>query len=103
MTKPFKPAEVFSPGEYLRDELETRGWSQRDLARILGRPVQAVNEIVNSKKRITILTAKAIGAALGTGPEVWLNLQNYYELHSTPDADPQISKRAASMSMRASA
>ena len=27
------PAEVFSPGEYIGDELEARGWTQADLAR----------------------------------------------------------------------
>lgn len=89
------PAEVFQPGEYLRDELNARGWTQSDFAKIIGRPVQAVNEIVNGKKRITVETAKAIGLALGTGPELWLNLENTYRLHTTADADPAIQKRAA--------
>ncbi len=95
MAKTFKPAQVFPPGEYLRDELEERGWSQSQFARIIGRPLQTVNEIVNHRKRITVETAKEIALALGTSPEVWLNLQNYYELHTTPDADPQIERRAA--------
>ncbi len=30
MPKTYKPAEVFSPGEFLRDELEARGWTQGD-------------------------------------------------------------------------
>jgi HTH-type transcriptional regulator / antitoxin HigA len=91
------PAEVFQPGEYLRDELQARGWTQGNFARIIGRPVQVVNEIVNGKKRITVETAKAIGLALGTGPELWLNLENTYRLHTTPAADPAIAKRAAAM------
>jgi HTH-type transcriptional regulator / antitoxin HigA len=93
----FVPAQVFPPGEYLRDELKERGWTQGDFARILGRPVQVVNEIINGKKRITVETAKAIGLALGTGPELWLNLENSYRLHTTADADPAIRKRAAAM------
>ena len=61
MAKPrFVPAEVFQPGEYLRDELNARGWTQGDFAKIIGRPLQVVNEIVNGKKRITVETAKAI-------------------------------------------
>jgi HTH-type transcriptional regulator/antitoxin HigA len=96
MTKPFKPAEVFPPGDYLRDELVSRRWTQGDFARIIGRPLQTVNEIINNRKRITVETAKAIGLALGTSPELWLNLQNYYDLHTTPDPDPMIEKRAAS-------
>ena len=90
----FVPAEVFQPGEYLRDELNARGWTQGDFAKIIGRPLQVVNEIINGKKRITVETAKAIGLALGTGPELWLNLENTYRLHTTADADPAIQKRA---------
>ncbi len=30
-------AEAFPPGEYIKDEIEARGWTQRDLARVLGR------------------------------------------------------------------
>ena len=91
------PAEVFQAGEYLRDELKARGWTQGDFAKIIGRPVQVVNEVINGKKRITVGTAKAIGLALGTGPELWLNLENTYRLRTTPAADPAIKKRAALM------
>jgi len=31
------PAEVFPPGEFIREEIEARGWSQVELAEILGR------------------------------------------------------------------
>jgi HTH-type transcriptional regulator/antitoxin HigA len=95
--KTFKPAEVFPPGDYLRDELEARGWTQGDLAKVIDRPIQAVNEIIKGKKRITAKTAKAIALALGTSAELWLNLQTYYDLHTASDADPTIEKRAAEL------
>ena len=34
--------EAFTPGEYIREELGERGWTQLDLAEILGRPPQVV-------------------------------------------------------------
>ena len=46
----FVPAEAFPPGDYLREELEARGKTQADLARVLGRPLQTVNQIVNGHK-----------------------------------------------------
>ena len=73
-------AEAFPPGEYLRDELEERGWTVTEFAEILGRPVQAVSEILNGKKEITTNTALAIAEALATTPELWLNLQTNYRL-----------------------
>ena len=80
MTTTFTAAEAFPPGEYLRDELEERGWTVTEFAEIIGRPVQAVSEILNGKKEITTETACALSDALGTSAEVWLNLQMRYRL-----------------------
>ena len=68
-------------GQFLADEIEVRGWTQADFAAILGRPTQFVSEIVTGKKEITRESAAQIGAALGTTPEMWLNLQDAYLLH----------------------
>jgi HTH-type transcriptional regulator/antitoxin HigA len=73
-------AEAFPPGEYLRDELDARNWTVTEFAEIIGRPIQAVSEILNGKKEITTETALVIAAALGTTPELWLNLQTNYRL-----------------------
>ena len=87
MTK--KPPHAFPPGEYLRDELEERGWTVTEFAEILGRPIQAVSEILNARKEITTETALAISEAFGTTPEVWLNLQTRYRLYlQRAAADP---------------
>ncbi len=75
-----RPAEVFPPGEYLKDELDERGWTVTEFAEIIGRPVQAVSEIINGKKEITVDTAVSFADALGTSPELWLNLQTNYRL-----------------------
>jgi HTH-type transcriptional regulator/antitoxin HigA len=97
MAKSGKPAEVFPPGEFIREELQARRWTQADFARILGRPLQVVNQIINGKTRITVETAKEIGLALGTGPELWLNLENQYRLNTTAEPDQAIARRAKNM------
>jgi HTH-type transcriptional regulator/antitoxin HigA len=94
MTDGFTPAEAFPPGEYLRDELKARGWTQSQFAAILGRPLQLVNEIIMGRKRITEQTALEIGAALGTSAKVWLNLENTYRLWKAGSPDPAIARRA---------
>lgn len=90
----FKPAEVFPPGQFVRDELEARRWSQGDLAAILNRPIQVVNEIINGRKQITAETAKQLALAFGTSPELWLNLETAYRLAVSKDPDPRIARRA---------
>ncbi len=75
-----RPARIVSPGAVLRRELDARGWSQKDLAEIIGRPEQAISEIVQGTKRITPETALELGEALGTSAELWVNLESKYRL-----------------------
>jgi HTH-type transcriptional regulator/antitoxin HigA len=89
------PAEVFPPGAFIQEELEARGWSQRDLAEVLGRPLQAVNAIVDGRKQIMPRTARELEAALGPSAEFWLNLEVGYRLHQEEMPDPTIARRAA--------
>ena len=89
------PAEVFPPGEFIRDELEARDWTQQDLADILGRPIQAVNEVISAKKSITPETAQGLGDAFGTGAQLWLNLESVYRLSLCRlHSDKDVARRA---------
>jgi HTH-type transcriptional regulator/antitoxin HigA len=87
-------AAAFPPGEFIREELEARGWTQSDLARILGRPFQTINAIVNGRKAITSRTARELEAALGPSAEFWMNLETSYQLHKESAVDPAITARA---------
>jgi HTH-type transcriptional regulator/antitoxin HigA len=88
------PAEVFPPGDFIREELVARRWTQKDLASVIDRPTQVVNEIINGRKSITAATAKQLAAAFGTSAELWLNLESAYQLAMADDADPRIADRA---------
>jgi HTH-type transcriptional regulator/antitoxin HigA len=94
MAEKLSPAEVFPPGEFLSDELEARGWSQQEFAEIIGRPPNAVSQIINGKRSITPATAKELAAALGTSPMFWLNLEAAYRLCQTDDAPNRIAVQA---------
>ncbi len=74
------PAEVFPPGDFLREELEARGWTQADFAQIIGRDITLVNQIVQGKRAITAETAYGFAAAFGTSPEFWIRLEEAYQL-----------------------
>ncbi len=74
------PARAVPPGRILRRELAARGWSQKDLAEILGRPAQAITEIVKGTKQITPETAVALSWAFDTSPEFWSNLEANFRL-----------------------
>jgi len=82
------------PGKFIREELEARSWSQRDLAYILGIPEQAVNVILSGKRSITSEMAKALGNAFDVPAELFSNLQKAYDLAHAREPDPGIAKRA---------
>ena len=69
------------PGEMLLEEfLKPMGVTQRDFAKHLGIPLQRLNELVLGKRGVTPDTAWLLSMALGTGPEIWIDLQASYDL-----------------------
>jgi len=68
------------PGSFLKEELDERGWTQLNLAYILGCPVQSINLIINEKKGISPEMAKALSKAFSISAEFFSNLQKHYEL-----------------------
>ncbi|BBD59788.1 XRE family plasmid maintenance system antidote protein [Nostoc sp. HK-01] len=78
MNQNLAPARVPTPGKILSREIEARGWTQKDLAEIMGCPVQTINEIIRINKQITPEIAIKLSLALGTSPEFWNNLEAKY-------------------------
>jgi HTH-type transcriptional regulator / antitoxin HigA len=75
------PDLAIHPGEYLAEEIEARKISQRELAKRMGRPANAVNEIINGKKSITAETALQLEEVMPEIPaRFWLNLETDYQL-----------------------
>lgn len=88
----FIPAEGFCVGEYIRDELEERGWTTRDCAERMGGDVR-VNELTLElhiacidapldhaihRAKLNPETAAGLGRAFGTDAQGWLNLDAAY-------------------------
>jgi addiction module HigA family antidote len=68
------------PGEILADELDEPGMSAESFGRALHIPTNRVTQIVRGQRPVTADTALRIGHFLGTGPELWLRLQQAYDL-----------------------
>ena len=75
------PDIAIPPGEYLLEEIEARGISQKELAKRMGRPLNAINEIINGKKSITAATALQLEEVMPEIPaRFWMNLETDYQL-----------------------
>lgn len=86
--------EPFHPGEYIKDGMEAAGWTQDDLAEILGRSRQHINRLLLGKTAITPDTAHELAKAFCTTAELWMNLQTSYELAAAQKEDDDIQRRA---------
>ncbi len=72
------PYEPTHPGEFLREEIETRGITQTRLANEIGVKVSLLNELINGKRDFTLEYAMLIEAALGIDSDFWMNAQSAY-------------------------
>lgn len=88
------PAEVFPPGEFLRDELDAREWSQQELADILDRPPRLISELIAGKRAITPETARGLSDAFGTSPDYWMNLESQYQLSKVKVSNDNVARKA---------
>lgn len=73
--KPVPPGQILLL-EFLRPD----GISQNELARAIGVPPPRINAIIKGNRTITTDTALRLGRYFGTKPEIWLGLQNHYDL-----------------------
>jgi len=74
------PAFAIHPGEVLKDMLEDRGWTQREFAEKIGRPLQLINKIINGHSGITAGTAMDFAEVFEMSPKFWLDLDSRYRL-----------------------
>lgn len=81
MSKSSITIDPIHPGEILKEEfLDELHLSAAALARQIGVPTNRITRVLNGESSVTADTAMLLGAALGTTPEFWLNLQFRYEL-----------------------
>lgn len=68
------------PGDILKEELESRGISQKKFSEVLNLPYTQLNEILNGKRPVTTDFALMMEAALGINPELLINMQSRYNM-----------------------
>src|SRR3974390_462317 len=87
-------AKAFPPGDFIKEELEARGWTQQTLAEIMGRQTSVVSAVVNGKRGISLDIANELSAAFGTSADYWVNLEKLYQQFLRNRADDSVAKRA---------
>jgi HTH-type transcriptional regulator/antitoxin HigA len=84
------------PGRMLRQLMEEKGWTQDDLAAIIGKSRQSISEIVSGKNGITLDMAMMLAAAFENSAQEWLKWDQMYRL-SMADRDVTEVQRMAQL------
>ena len=73
----FRPTH---PGELLKEEIEYRNITQIHLAKQMGIPYTALNDILNERRPLTANTAMLFEAALGINADLLMRIQLKYNM-----------------------
>lgn len=74
------PSEPVHPGDFLKEEIEYRGISQKKLAQQISVSYTVLNEILNGKRPISTDYALYLEAILGIDAQFWIQMQADYNL-----------------------
>jgi addiction module HigA family antidote len=74
----------------LKEFLEPLGVTQKAFAAHLGWTYARLNEVINARRQVSADSALALGEALKTGPEFWLNLQRDWDLWRAKDSHQKV-------------
>lgn len=82
-----------NPGEALREALETRGWTQEELAMITGRSRGTILDIIAGRTGISPEMAVSLAAAFQNDAADWLNLDAKFKLAQVVGDSEEVRKR----------
>ena len=85
--KELTPFVATHPGELIHDELKERGMTQRLLSEQTGIKPSVLSETISGKRSVSLNMAVALEKALGIPAEMWMNLQNQYDLDTAKIAE----------------
>lgn len=85
--KDLTPFIATHPGEMIRDELKERGMTQKQLSEQTGIKPSVLSETINGKRSVSMNVAIALEKALDIPAEIWMNLQNQYDLDKAKIAE----------------
>lgn len=78
LTKGLQPMH---PGELLREDvLPALARPKAEIARLLGISRQTLYDLLGERQPVTAQMALRLGKLCGNGPNIWLNLQQRYDL-----------------------
>ena len=74
-----RPAEAFSPGSFISEEIAERGWTLKQTKQHIPWSGFLLGEVLMGHCTLDEKMAADLSAAFGTSAEFWLNLDRMYQ------------------------
>lgn len=71
--------EIKHPGQILQQELNRKQLTQKEFAKIVGKKVSEVNELIKGKRNITVQRDILLSAFFDEPEKKWMQLQMNYD------------------------
>jgi HTH-type transcriptional regulator / antitoxin HigA len=84
---PFSPDWASPPSDTILDLLEERGWTQQQLADLLGYSTEQASQLIDGKAPLTEGDALQLQDVLGIPSGFWLNREAQYQARLAPMQD----------------
>lgn len=82
------------PGAFVKVDMEAAGWTQSDLAYVIGAATATINQLITGKRGISADMAKKLAHAFNKSPDHYARLQAEWDLRQAADPDPIVAARA---------
>ena len=87
------------PGEMIKDELKERKMTQKQLAEMSGIKASILSETINGKRSVSLNMAVALEKTLEIPADIWMNMQNQYDLDSANIAERSIKSQTVTITI----
>jgi addiction module HigA family antidote len=96
----YSPDIAIPPGETLKEVLESKSITQKELALRMNRPIKTISEIMNGKASITPETAYQLEQVLDIPASFWLKLEANYQISKERISFTKILQKQAALVKR---
>jgi addiction module HigA family antidote len=79
----YYPPHLYHPGQLIKEEIDYRNISQRELSKLTGVATNIINEVLKGKRNCTPEFAVKLEEALKLDAKVLLRLQMNYDIEKT--------------------
>lgn len=74
------PFAATHPGEMIKDEMQERKMTQKQLEELTGIKQSVISETINGKRSLSLNFAIALEKVFGIPADVWMNMQTKYDI-----------------------